>query len=303
MRMKQRKHAKMSGMDKKTAAIHIARRINARAHFADYNDFAVKLRRVGAKQWQWGENGTVGTLQEAIAQARASQFFRRKTPVPTQAWDDMQGVAHALAFVSAGAMQTELLNDLKAAIDEIISGNGTIAVFKEKFSEIVDNSGWQLKGGGKAWRAKLIVQMNVASAYAIANAIEAKENQARRQYASWELGGSMVHRPLHVAESKKKVAVLVGSAYYTRHQFPLGYGCNCFWKTWTKEDAIAAGYTVQDDAESAEGVIEKGFGGDRLKTYLESLHPADVPQVQKSWWEKAIGAVKTAFDKVRGFFQ
>ena len=258
----------------------------------------IKLIRVGS-QWKWGESGALGTLQDAVRQSAASKFFRNKTPIPTETWRDLRGAAHALAFVSAGAIHTELLNDLMGGLDKIISEGGSVADFNAQFDDLVDKFGWALKGGGKAWRARLIVQMNTASAYSIANAIEAKQNIGVRPYASWELGGSKVHRASHVAESSKKIAVSLYSVYYASHQFPLGFGCACFWRTWSAEGARQAGYKIAMDAPLVPGVIDDGFGGDRLKTYLESLRPGDVPAAQAQWWDKAMAQVSGAFDRLR----
>lgn len=254
-------------------------------------------------QWRWSGNGTPGTLQNAMLQSAAVKFFKNKTSLPTQTWRDIHGAAHATAFVSAGAMQTELLNDMKAALDQIVAGGGNVGDFVDQFPDLTKKYGWGLRGNtDEAWRARLIVEMNVNTSFAIANALEARQNYIKRPYASWELGDSKEHRPLHVDESRKKIAVALGSDYYQTHQFPLGFGCRCWWKTWSKSAALKAGYSIKDNADAPPDVIDPGFGGDRLQAYLDSLKPSDVPAAQAAWWSQAIGSVKSAFAKIAASF-
>ena len=54
-------------------------------------------------------------FEEAIA------FFRGKVNLPTATWLDIQKGMHARAFVVAGAMQTRLLEDFRAAVSSAIA--------------------------------------------------------------------------------------------------------------------------------------------------------------------------------------
>ena len=67
---------------------------------------------------------------EAIA------FFRAKLNLPTQRWDDLLGAAHDRAFVVAGAIQADLLADLRAAVDKAIAdGSDILAYLRQTAAE------------------------------------------------------------------------------------------------------------------------------------------------------------------------
>lgn len=95
----------------------------------------------------------------------ASGFFRDKLNLPTAAWDDLSGAAHAKGFTSAGAYHADLLAELRAMTDKAIAGGMDIREFRKQFRPLVERYGWQLKGGGPAWRSDLIWRTNISGAY------------------------------------------------------------------------------------------------------------------------------------------
>jgi uncharacterized protein with gpF-like domain len=97
---------------------------------------------------------------EAIA------FFKAKLNIPTARWDDLLGAAHDRAFVVAGAMQADLLADLRAAVDKAIAEGTTIETFRKDFNQIVAARGWtgwtgQGTKAGEAWRTRVIYETNL----------------------------------------------------------------------------------------------------------------------------------------------
>ena len=68
-------------------------------------------------------------------------FFRRKLNLPTKTWRDIQLAAHDRAFVVAGAMKADLLNDLRKAVGQAVEG-GSFGAFRKQFDEIVAKHGW-----------------------------------------------------------------------------------------------------------------------------------------------------------------
>ena len=69
-------------------------------------------------------------------------FFRAKLNLPTQKWDDLLGAAHDRAFVVAGAMNADLLADLRGAVDKILANGTTLEQFHKDFQQIVAQRGW-----------------------------------------------------------------------------------------------------------------------------------------------------------------
>lgn len=80
----------------------------------------------------------------------AERFFQDKLNIPTLAWDELSGAAHARGFMSAGAYQADLLADLRKMTDKAIAGGLDIREFRKQFLPLVERYGWQLKGGGPA---------------------------------------------------------------------------------------------------------------------------------------------------------
>lgn len=95
----------------------------------------------------------------------ASAWFLAKLNIPTTKWDELAGEAHGKGFMSAGAYQADLLNELRQMVDKAIAGGTNIREFREQFRPLVQKYGWQLKGGGPAWRSDLIWRTNITSAY------------------------------------------------------------------------------------------------------------------------------------------
>jgi len=156
--------------------------------------------------------------------AEAMTFFRDKLTLPTEAYDDLVGAAHNRAFVSAGAYQADLLAELRTMVDQAIAGEVNIREFRQQFRPLVKRYGWQLKGGGPAWRSDLIWRTNITSAY-----------QAGR-WQQFEAGGidylKYVHndgvmrpRPTHV---KMDGTVLPRTdPFWSKNYPPNGWGCKC----------------------------------------------------------------------------
>lgn len=156
--------------------------------------------------------------------AEAEQFFRDKLTLESSAWDDLSGAAHAKAFTSAGAYQAELLAELRAMTDKAIAGGMDIKEFRQQFRSLVDRYGWQLKGGGTAWRSDLIWRTNVTTAY-----------QAGR-WQQFEAGGikylmyvhkdGLMHpRPTHVAMDG--TVLPIDDPFWTANYPPNGFRCHC----------------------------------------------------------------------------
>ncbi len=100
----------------------------------------------------------------ALPFEEAIEYFRRKVNLPTRTWRDLWEGMHSRAFVVAGAMKSELLSDLRAAVDRGISEGTTLREFRDSFTDIVQRHGWKYKGG-KAWRTAVIFNTNLSVAY------------------------------------------------------------------------------------------------------------------------------------------
>jgi uncharacterized protein with gpF-like domain len=72
----------------------------------------------------------------------ALAYFRRKGLRVGFAWQDVWQRDHARAFTVAKAMSTDLLEDIRAAVDEAIAGGQTLAQFREGLTPLLQARGW-----------------------------------------------------------------------------------------------------------------------------------------------------------------
>ena len=154
----------------------------------------------------------------------AERFFQDKLNIPTMAWDELSGAAHARGFMSAGAYQADLLTDLRKMTDKAIAGGMDIREFRKQFRPLVERYGWQLKGGGPAWRSDLIWRTNIRSAYQAGRWQQFED--AKIDYLKYVHNDSVMHpRPKHVALDGKILPRT--DPFWTRNYPAQGFGCMC----------------------------------------------------------------------------
>lgn len=160
----------------------------------------------------------------ALPFVEAERFFKDKLNIPTMAWDELSGAAHARGFMSAGAYQADLLADLRKMTDKAIAGGLDIREFRKQFLPLMERYGWQLKGGGPAWRSDLIWRTNIATANAAGRWQQFEDSQI--DYLLYVHNDSVLHpRPHHVALDGKVFPRT--DPFWTRNYPPQGFGCRC----------------------------------------------------------------------------
>jgi len=156
-------------------------------------------------------------FDEAIA------FFREKLNMPTATWKTLWKEQHARAFSVAGAMQDELLEDLRAAVDKGVADGMTLAGFRKDFDEIVQKFGW-VYNGGKGWRTAVIFNTNLSVAYATGNYRQMMDPDVlkARPYLRY-VGSSATHpRPEHQAWAN--TILPADHPWWDTHYPPNGWG-------------------------------------------------------------------------------
>jgi len=181
---------------------------------------------------------------EAIA------FFRNKINLPTRRWDDLLGAAHDRAFVVAGAMQADLLADLRAAVDKAIADGTTIETFRKEFKQIVAQRGWtgwtgQGTKAGEAWRTRVIYDTNLFTSYSAGRFQQMKEVANVRPYWRYRHSpASTDPRPEHVAWDG--LILKHDDPFWAAHTPPNGFGCKCYIETLADRDMKKQGLAVTD---------------------------------------------------------
>lgn len=200
-------------------------------------------------------------------------FFRQKLNLGTLAWTDIWEAQHDRAFVVAGAMKEDLLNDLRAAVDRVISEGITLETFKKDFLSVVSKNGWSGWTGegtpaGEAWRARVIYDTNLRTSYAAGRLTQMKAVADELPYWRYRHNDSVAHpRPEHLAWDG--LVLRSDDPFWSSHYPPNGWGCRCYVEALSPADLGALGKSGPDTAPPIE-LQEKivGANGPSPRTVL-----------------------------------
>ena len=181
----------------------------------------------------------------------AIAFFRGKINMPTEHWDDLWKLMHTKGFMVAGAMEEELLNDLRHAVDKAIADGATLAEFRKDFNSIVENTGWVYKGG-RNWRSKVIYETNLRTAYQAGRYQQMTDPDVTdmRPYWQYRHGDSVSPREEHLAWDG--IILPHDDPWWDTHYPPNGWGCKCRVVTLSARDLERLGKKSPDKAPKIE---------------------------------------------------
>ena len=163
------------------------------------------------------------------------EFFRQKLNLPTERWNDILREAHDRAFVVAGAMKADLLDDLRKAVEKAIATGTTLETFRKDFRKIVADRGWHGWTGegtkaGENWRTKIIYETNLRSSHAAGRwqQLTDPELLKRRPYWRYIHNDSVLSpRPQHKAWGDAGLTLRYDHPFWQTHFPPNGWGCRC----------------------------------------------------------------------------
>lgn len=162
------------------------------------------------------------------------KFFRAKVNLPSARWDDIRKAAHDRAFIVAGAMDADLLQDLRDAVDGAISRGESLQEFRNRFQDIVDTHGWHGWTGegtqaGFDWRTRVIYTTNLRASHAAGRYAQLQE-AAKKGLTWWRYvhNDSVMHpRPLHQLWGDMRLTLRHDDPFWQTHFPPNGWGCRC----------------------------------------------------------------------------
>lgn len=199
-------------------------------------------------------------------------FFREKLNLPTERWDDIWQAAHDRAFVVAGAMKADLLDDLRQAVDKAIATGTTLETFRKDFRGIVAKHGWQGwtgegTPGGFAWRTRVIYETNLRSSYAAGRWAQLNDPALKKLMPYWRYihnDRAIDPRPHHKRWGDMRLTLPAAHPFWKTHFPPNGWGCRCRVVAVAKPkagDAIAPpeGWDAVDERTGAPVGIDKGW--------------------------------------------
>lgn len=174
-------------------------------------------------------------FEEAIA------FFRQKLNMPSERWADVWRDAHNRAFMVAGATKTDLLADLRGAVDKAISEGQSLGAFQKAFKEIVARHGWEHTGPA-SWRSRVIFETNLRQSYNAGRDDQIERIKHKRPYALYRHGDSEHPRELHLKWNN--LVLPVDHPWWDTHSPSNGYGCKCKKFLLSEADLKRRGLTV-----------------------------------------------------------
>lgn len=175
-------------------------------------------------------------------------YLKQKTNLPTQSYKDITSRQHDRAFVVAGAMKAELLNDLHNAVNKAVADGQSFQQFQDSFDDIIGKHGWLNDEDDKykAWRAKMIYQTNLKTSHAAGRYQQMTSPEMVKLRPYWRYRHNTIENP-RIQHEKWNNLVLPVDAVFWRVNFPPnGYGCNCTIEAINERQLRAMGKTKPD---------------------------------------------------------
>jgi hypothetical protein len=156
----------------------------------------------------------------------AQEFFRQKIRMPSDNWTDVWKEAHSRAVMVAGAASDSLLRDFQQAIQKALDHGTTLGEFRKDFDSIVKTHGWQ-HTGAPGWRAQIIYETNLATAYSAGRYVQMTEPDTLRHFPFWEYrhSGSSHPRLMHLGWNG--LTLRADDPWWDSHYPPNGWHCGC----------------------------------------------------------------------------
>lgn len=182
----------------------------------------------------------------SLSFAEAIAYLRSKLSTPTERWADVWGEAHNRAFMVAGAMEKDLLSDLRQAVDDAIAKGISLNQFQKDFGNIAAKHGWAYNGT-EPWRAHIIYDTNMRQSYNAGREAQMMNNQARRPYGLYRHGDSLNPREQHL--KWHDLVLPLDDPFWLTHSPQNGYGCKCKKFSLSEADLKRRGLTVSRSPE------------------------------------------------------
>ncbi len=201
----------------------------------------------------------------------AIAFFRGKLSIETSRWNDLWQGQHARAFTVAGATREGLLTDIRQAVDKAISKGTTLAEFRRDFASICERTGWSPKGG-QAWRAQVIYDTNLSTAYAAGHYKAMTDPDVREARPYWRYVRSSSEHPRLAHLAWAGTVLPWDDPWWDTHYPPNGWGCKC-------------GVASCSESELARLTVEEKDGQSPIKTEAP-------PESTFDWTDRRTGEVR-----------
>lgn len=165
---------------------------------------------------------------------------------------------HAYAFTLSRIASKELIADVHASLAQALRSGETFASWKKRIKEVLDEKGWTAYDESVKIlvpsRLRTIYDTNLRVARAAGAWQRIEDTKEILPYLEYCLGPSRSHRELH--ESWSGTILPVDHEWWRTHYPPNGFGCRCWVRQLSEEEAMARGIS----SEPPEGEADEGFG-------------------------------------------
>lgn len=237
--------------------------------------------------------------------AEAIAFFRSKGLTESFAWEDVWEEEHAKAFTVAKAMKREILEDIRAALDEALAEGRTLDQFREELTPVLQARGWwgrqemtdPLTGEtrevqlGSPRRLRTIFEVNMRSAYQAGRWERIERVKVTMPYLRYVAVMDGRTRPEHRAWHG--VVLPVDDPWWDTHYPPCGWRCRCTVTQMSARTLENRGFEVTADPPRfppkpfvnrrtgevtvVETGLDPGFNFNVGKAYLDGVTPRPLP--------------------------
>lgn len=180
-----------------------------------------------------------------LAPKDAISFFRGKVNRQSASFGELEAEAHARSFSVAGAMSDALLNDFRKNIDQALRGKVTLAELQKEFPDLAKRHGWEYNGK-PGWRAMIIYQTNLSTAYAAGQYRQLTTPEALDIYPYWRYRHHACQhpRPQHLAWDG--LILPAEDPFWATHFPPNGWHCHCTVEPVSRRDLQKNGWAVSE---------------------------------------------------------
>lgn len=200
-------------------------------------------------------------FQEAI------DFFQSKQPLPSERYTDLVHGMHDRAFVIAGVTRQDVLVDVQGALQKALRDGTTLETFQKDFETAIAGK-WSPKQG-TAWRARVIYDTNVRTAYAAGRYSQLMDMRSTHPFWRYRHGDSRVPRPQHLTWDG--LVLRWDDVWWQAHYPPSAWGCRCYVDAFDEVDLEALGKTGPDQAPPV--VLREVRFGDRTLQVPDGVDP------------------------------
>ena len=186
----------------------------------------------------------------------AIRFFKSKDYEITFSWQDADAALHARAFTVAKAMEVDVLDNIKGAVERALAEGTTFAAFQEELELFLVRRGWwgrmpvldpvtgevRMVQLGSKHRLRTIFDVNLNTSYAAGRWERIEELKERLPYLRYVAVLDDRTRDEHRAWHG--TVLPVDHPFWETHYPPNGWRCRCIVQQLGEDDLERYGYEV-----------------------------------------------------------